>query len=767
MNRTVKYISAFIVLTAVTLAALFFIVAQKIKPEVIKSQSISAIESFLPGTKASIEKVDYSLGFVIDLNIKKLEIAEQQERLFSVEELTLHLPLWAILTGGGRIDIEVSAPELLLKQELEKGSNWQRILSKSQNGKKNDKASANIVKKDSKQVADAKSLSVPSFVEKSRLDLRIADFRFKRVSLKGQASDFNVRRILLKNLNFKKTTAVEIESDLSHSLDDGGLIKARTQLVGEIALNELLERDTLSANLMLTVDNLEVPGLEAKIPKLKNILKFSMDSEQNVQATLRSQGGSLIDIDAKFVTKNQFHEIIIRDIDVGIKLAQALAILPDDMRKKIGFIRADKAELKSFGHVEMNLEKGVVRPSIEFMTTEPLSLNFDGMSANATMKGYFKEKNYSVDILGKTFDGELVFNARGSLDPMNLPQRLSNYPLVQLSAEAKDMRLDPAFIRKTMYSDDGEGVKSAPEKESSDIVQQKNEVEPLEFPPFDLKLSAKNIGLGSEKLALKGTLRGRKDKISSSNLELNYSQGKMTAKFETRLPSLSYISHRADITLAGFQLRGFNAFLPPIVSGVGGEFSGKVDAKIIQSSDMKYNINLDLKAKDGELKDLKLGEMLRPLLEGLPMLKGKLKNFNLSDEFESLALLAEATEKKVNVKDFNLVGKAKSVQVRAKGNVAMSENNDSRVDLNLLVQDIRSDLMRETGGDDIPVRLEGKGFVLIPKIKYTTDKLSTRLVARETKKQKKNLDKSLKKEEQKLRKKVEEKAKELFKGFKL
>ncbi len=80
MNKKLKVAVVLLLVLIVGIASVFYIVSTKIDPELIKEKTIEALEDALPGAKASIDNISYTLGFTVDLNVAQLKLVDKKSK---------------------------------------------------------------------------------------------------------------------------------------------------------------------------------------------------------------------------------------------------------------------------------------------------------------------------------------------------------------------------------------------------------------------------------------------------------------------------------------------------------------------------------------------------------------------------------------------------------------------------------------------------------------------------------------------------------------
>ena len=130
MNKSMKILVSIISIIIIFCISTVVLISTKIKPELIKKEAISAINKNLPNATASIESIDYSIGTSVTLELEKFLLVEKatKNKLLSLNNLEVKIPIWAILTSGGTIDIITDNPDIFVNKKNGE-LNWSKALS--------------------------------------------------------------------------------------------------------------------------------------------------------------------------------------------------------------------------------------------------------------------------------------------------------------------------------------------------------------------------------------------------------------------------------------------------------------------------------------------------------------------------------------------------------------------------------------------------------------------------------------------------------------
>ena len=757
MSKKLKIGLILLLAVFVAIGAAFYVVSTKIDPELIRKSAIEAIEGNLNDVKATIGEVSYTLGFTVKVNVKNLDIsaAKSGDPLLRVADAKVEVPILSILSNGGTVDVKIEKPEVVLKELPGGSSNWKAALPTGEEAKKPSTGK----KEESKG-----EVELPSFVENSRVDLKITDLGLTHIPLGKKPSTIQVEKILLKNLNLKKTTAFEVVSSLQYGIDQEKTVSANVQLVGEVALNNFFKTGAIDTNMLLNVDNIKASWLDLKVPALKNVIRFKMKEDGSIEAEVRTNGGPLsLETDVKVDKK--IEKVSVNKMQLAVNLGGIPGIVGGELQEALKGIDFGKSEFKAGGTALINLKETKVDPNLSFSVEKPVTISVAEQPIAVSFKGRYVGDEASLKIKNELLSGVATLDANTRINPMKLPESIAAYNPVKAKLLITNVKLEKAFIQKLLYGDKAKAQSKAQPGQNEKV----EEAKPISFPPFDLALEGKHIFINTQEMNLSGSVSGKNGIVDVNGLKMVYGPGSAKLNAKAKLATTQDISADFKLGLENMDMGGLNVFLPPMISEIQGKYEGNVSGALKKTKELSYDIKTDVKASNGELKNLNLSSFLLPLIESISFLKGKVDEdkLKISDKFDTMSLNARATEKYAHINKFNFVGNKKSVVLEAKGKVAMKETASSRVEANLVIDSVAKDVKQYSGTESIPVLLQGKGFVMLPVVKYTTDKLTERVGKKELEKQKKQLNKQIKKEQKKLEKDLQKKAKDLLKGFKL
>lgn len=757
MSKSIKILVSIIFTLLVLVGATLYFVSSKINPELIRGLAKENIEKNFPNTEVKIGEVDYQIGSNVSLLIKNIDfyLKSDKTKLLKLESLDVDIPLLAILTSGGAIEIKTSSPQIYVKQR-ENYLNWKvALLQKTKNIKKSDST---------KETSSSTKFEVPSFIEKSKLNFRMKNLNVIYDQGVKQVSNIEISKLKIINLNFKKSTAYELALKVDYNFEENKEFKTNVQLVGEIKLKELLESNILKLSSQVKINSTSISDLDLKLPNVKGDIVLDGKVE-DLKAKINFDVDNLVSLSTDVAISRS--QIKLSNINTRMFMGEIAKLLKNQIGPLMNDIDVSQTEVFLSGSINYDLSEGKIKPELSFESKKNMSINLvKDMPILTKFSGKITEREITAQILNEILDGSITAKVSSKVDINSLPDEISKIPLVYTELSLSGLVISRKFIQETLYAKSKKAEKKS-NPQNGEFATEKVQATKILLPKAFLKITGENIKIDSEVISLDSGIDIGGTKVSSDNTSLVYGRGNITLDFETNIFNSQDIRNNLNISFNNVLVDAFNAFFPPYLSDLKGEFRGSVKGSINLQETLKYKLNASATGKNGEMKNLNVMKFLKPTLEGIPMLKGKIpKKYNVSDKFETLQFSLIATESDNKILKLLLVGNNKDSKLDAKGNVSMIDKNSTIIG-DIYVKELSNDIEQLTAQSNIPFKLSGEGFGLLPNITYTTDKLATLVARQATKKAKKDIDKKIKKKGDDLKKKLEEELKKKLKGFSL
>jgi hypothetical protein len=729
-SNKVKVIIAVVALFFVLLGGVFYYASTKLKPEEIKKLTIEQAHKVFPNAEVTLGNVDIGFGLNFKINLEKFRIDALKDgskiEMLSVDQLVVKVPLWAILTNSGIIEIKLDAP-MMNYHEFTEGNNWTYAM-----GTKSQEAISDANKKEEDKKADSSSSKVSGsaveFFGKSKINVRFSDVSVKYSLRDNSNGEIKVGKFLIKGLNFESTTAFEVQSVANFVMKDNSKVSFDTLAIGQFNISDLVKNGSVTSNVNIKMSKINKTGLDMKFP----------DVETNVDVLLKKDGELSGKLVTSFESQNKMtanfkmtKEIEISDINVDIVLKDIAAILGLDKS-----IDMSKAKLSSKGNIIYTADKKI-NANLSFSITPGISYSKEGIVAMTTVTGEFKGKEISGRAKTEVLDGTVISTMNGTFDP-NQKFDMTKLSPFEIKVSANGMKIPEKMIRaklwdkKPVADEEKESEKSSETKSSDSTKNTKATAEAQPLPPTNVVVEWANINVGGEDFSGKGRIVTGQKTIAVDNLNFKFSKGlgKLT---QTMILGKNASDSKFNFEVQNLNLNSFKAFLPPFVENFSGNFTGKVSGSATMYATATklptYDVTVIANATKGEIKKLNIGEYINPMLANIPVVKDQArdKQIKIDGNFETFNMKGHFTNNQYSLNSFEFIGLDKKVQVTGNGEIypiagkSLSVVEATFTDNGGKISEL---LQKNTGSKVLPMRLSGPGFDLKPDYGFTINKLA-------------------------------------------
>lgn len=763
-------------LSVVLFGGAIYYVSQKVNSEEIRELTIKQIQNTFPAAKVELGKFDLSLGTRIKLTADNLNISYPTKRksynMLSVKDLTVKVPIWSILTGGGSIDVNLDSPKVGY-YELKNGTNWS--LS-TKGGKKKTapvKPSTKTKKEESKaKSVEANQLVIPAFIANSNVNLRLKNILLDYAMKPKTKGTVEINKFIVTNLGLKSKAAFELDSKIILGQKKASDVSFRSLIIGEFSLSEFLKNNKIDSNIVLKISDVFLKDSNLKLPLLKNNIEFSMNGG-NISGNVKTNfEKSTLGFDYSVGGS----KVLVSNLKSDIKLQDLLNIANDPTLP----VSAKSASLNLGGGV--SIKNSVITPNLSIDMKNPLTVNHQGLNADVIMSGSVKGSKTNLKVSTSVLEGviDLLVATNFNLNSKKPVQsRLKN---TVVSVDISSVNITKQMLQDIIYAPKKEDSNTSNE-EASKTASSSKAKEPQKkgtafvLPNAKINLNWNKVKVGTEETKGLVKVNVNNNVIKTNKYTINF--GKGTIKGNESL-TLGKTSTKGSFNLAlnKIQFDSFQAMLPPQVTEVKGNFSGKINGKFFSGDKVTYDVTTKLKAANGDLKGIDVNQYVQKvygLVEKLSFLKGKMpkKDVKVDGNFEIFELDGRFKHNHFDLKKVNFVGVNKKVMMKGSGNIyPLPSKKEGRVFIDFKDQLGLSKVMKKNvGTETMPLLFKGSGYALSPDYGFTAKKLAKVAYKSKGKKQVKKAVNKLKKKIFKTddKKKVEEKlkneAKKLFKGF--
>lgn len=741
----------------VSLAAIYY-ASTLVSDEEVRKIVLQQIEKTFPAASVELGELNVSAGFNFHFNMESLKISLEDTQLgsdlVSLSGVVVKVPVWAILTGGGEIDININEPKLDYR-EKEESSNWSRAMA----GNTSSKNTSAKMKEDSVGELGASStlLTLPVFLTKSSLNLRIKDIALGYAT-EDTSGSVILSKFLIKNINLETPTAFEIDSDLSLSMKDDKA-SFSTLIIGEFNIFELLSNKRLPLKAMVRTNKIKLPGMTSDLGELRTDIQISLEENGSLQGALKNVlEGITADLDFS-LNKG---ELKIFNIKIAAQVGQLLKI----SNHKGSEISAGKSQLLATGSLKIDQE-GKIVPLLNFKLDPAIVYQYDSVPAQITAEGTYQKNNIEVNVQTDVFSGVVTTKISGKHN-LNEIFDLAQLQPFRTVITANNLKIPGKFIKDQLYSNSKNINDNKTVESDQTEVDEATVATPFVLPPGRITMNMNNVLFDDKELTAVGNFVLSGNSITTDALTFNYARGEGKLTHVTKIENEA-MKHQFDFSLKNFDLSGIDPFLPAFVGGTKGIFNSSIKGSAttgLRPSQTRYDTVISVDATNGEVVALDISDQLNSIIQKIPLLKDKVgdeKSFDFDGKFQKLSVRSKATDKKIDFSRLSFVGMGNKVEMSGEGVLyPPPHNGQSQVILNVTERSGKiSKIMLDSIGDNtLPIRLSGPGLSLAPDYEYTLNRLAKTAMK---KKGSKKIEEVKVKAKEKLNEKLKEKGAEKLK----
>lgn len=716
-------ISVFVIL----LGGLFYYASSKLRPEEIKRIAIEQTQKIFPKSEVTLQNVEIGWGLNFKINLQKLTIAalkdNQKIEMMSVDQLVVKVPIWAILSGAGVIDVKMDAPLMNYHEFSPEGNNWTYAMADTRTP---EEKKAEEEKKKAEQEAGGASTALGMF-GKSKINVKLSDVLVKYSLRDNSKGVVSVSRFLIKGLNFESSTAFEIASSAKFIMKDNSAVAFDTLAIGEFNVADLVKNGSVSSLVIVKINNLTKTGLDWKFPEITTNIDLLLKKDGELSGKFTTAFESQNKISAKFKMTKQ---IEINDFNAEIFLKDVAAIMGMD-----NSIDMSKAKLTAKGNILYGEDKKI-DANLSFAIAPGIGYSKEGVTASTSVTGEFKGKDLMIKSKTEAMDGQILASLSGVFDP-NEKFDMAKLKPFDIRVIASGMKIPEKFIRAKLWAKKSEeAVAAAEEANKKAVIAEAAKKSPAKagmgIPPSIINVEWSNINIGGEDFSGRGKVVTSLVAVAIDDMNFKFSKG--TGKL-TQTMTLGKNSNESkfNFEVANLNLSSFKAFLPPFVENFTGIFTGKFNGSATMFKTAKapaFEVNVMAQAINGEIKKLNISDYINPILANIPVVKDQVKDkqIKIDGNFETLSLKGNFTNARYNLASVDFVGISKKVHVTGSGDIypLPGSGKVSSMEVNFTdntgkISDI---LQKNVGTKILPLRVTGPGFDLKPDYGYTISKLA-------------------------------------------
>ncbi len=723
VKKIVIVISIAFVLFASVLGGVYFYISRTLTSEKVRDLIVESLNSAFPTAQVHVGEVDFQFGTSIKFVISRIEV-KKETPVFSLADTRLRIPVWAILKGGGVVEVEVSSPKINWIQ-TEQGNNWQDAMAM----KSTETAqTAQTMASPSNTI-----LALPAFLQASRLNLKMRDSVISYSLGQNQKGEIVVSKFLVKELGFENPAAFEIDTKLYIEQDNQESFSAKTLLIGELDFQRFLSQEILAGLMVVTISEIRSTKFnEISFPDVRADIRTEVSSAGAVKGNLK----------ATFL--NSSIAFNFEHIDAATHLNQINALVLVNDLLQIGAVNIDglnaaKSTLSLGG--EFRLNKTGINPDLNFSLSPGIAYSLKkSIPLQTQFKGTMVGNKLAANVSANIFQGQVQNDLTIEL-PINQEFDIARVPPLIVQSNFSNLNITRSDLDALMAQS-----KNSPVNEQEEGGEEK----PLILVPLNWTFSIENAQILAQKMSGQGKLTLNNNGAAKFDSELLLGTGKIKKNL-----AMNFMPQpKGTISVVVENLNGeiANAVIPTGVGRVRGDVDLKLNGEFVQDKALAYNMNFDARVTDGRIDNIDPSLWLKDLLQGLGDLAPKAKELasrvKIEPDFSELSAQGHASAQKISFKKLIFKGIKDKFELNGSGDLSMDSTKQSRFDIQYRDHDgnLSAFLKKEIGSEILPLQLEGKGLDLKPDIEFTIKKLSKVFVKNKGKKlQEKGLKKAAEK----------------------
>lgn len=710
-NKVFLIIASVFLTFGILLGGIYLYVSSTLTPENVRLLVVENLKKTFPKAQVEVGKVDFRFGTSIDFVIEKI-IVKKDSPLFSLSDARLKIPVWAILKGGGVVELEVNGPQFNWIHGDNKTSNWEEAMSAS--------ASPSAA---GKQVdATKKSLILPGFLITSRLNVKMKDTQISYVLSSKEKGELQISKLLIKELGLDNPAAFEIDTSFQFEQEDLGAISAKILLIGEADLHRYISESKISLLSVATVSNIIAPKLTpVALPDLRVELKSEIFKEGAILGNIKSS------------FKNSTISFSFNRTAKSFELKQLAGQFPtqdllDILGASIEGLSAGRSSLSLTG--EFKSENKKLNPNLTFVLSPGISKSLSSaVNIGLNAKGKLVGKELDMLVEAQTLQGTISTSIKGVL-PLESELDLQNLKPIEIDSIATNLNIKKNHIDSFMNDkDNNQEGSSAASLEPGTNSQVSVKSKPLAL-PFRLNLSIKDSHFEDSTLSGLVSVNVLKTGDINNSLKIDIDKGHYQHNLKANYQKTLWGTINAKFE--DFPGQAINPFIPEGNGEIQGKVNGTIESafkKPLKRIDHKTKFNLVV--SNGRIDKINLSDWLGEIIAALGPLSSKVSQagskIKIEPGFSQLQTSGTANNDAVVLNKLVIKGNKAKFEIKGKGYLSLVDDKASEVvlDYNDYDGNLSSFLKTEIGTEILPVKLKGEGFSLKPDASYTLKKLSS------------------------------------------
>jgi hypothetical protein len=393
-------------------------------------------------------------------------------------------------------------------------------------------------------------------------------------------TQFEFNKILVKNINLKKSVAFEVTSKFSTKIIDIGNVHSDLQLVGEVDLKDFLKKNKLKGKLLLTSKNLYFEKLNKKIPEFKQRIEFEHDG-RGVNLFKTELFSDVVSLNAKGKLANE-----------TLNLDQFELEVDSSILKKDSLIALNESKILCEGSLKINLSSFKLIPNVKVKMTKPIFFNVDSIDSMA------------LDISGEIVGNKVTLNSKSKIREGFVNQSLSMTLKHFIDKDIQDFKYNLSIMKMNLSGKEYKAFRQVKIKLPAKIKKKSFSIKVVDSKVNNSSFSLASDFQSSFNIIDKFSLR-LKSKDESLNINLRKGRYDVRAKKinSTLIKDLFFstfpvLNSQIDSQFSYQIKEGTFIYSKGYIKGLGGEFKNANLTTILKTNKIKdYKLVMKTKKK--------------------------------------------------------------------------------------------------------------------------------------------------------------------------
>tara|TARA_R110000868_G_scaffold142387_3_gene359718 strand:- start:7303 stop:9510 length:2208 start_codon:yes stop_codon:yes gene_type:complete len=695
-NKVFLIIASVFLAFGILLGGIYFYITKTLTPENVRSLITKNLQASFPQASIVVGAVEFGFGTSIDFHIKEIKVFGKTD-LFQLSDARLRIPVWAILKGGGVVELEVNAPKFNFLQLPNKDTNWSLAMATS----------------DSSDEGELSVTALPAFLISSRLNIKMRDITLTYRLTDNNKGELKVSKLLIKELGLENPAAFEIDTSFEFEQEVLGIVSGKILLIGEADLHRFISEGKLAVLSVATVSNIGAKELlPIRFPDFRSEVKLeaSRDGVMRINAKTSIRNGEL-----SFQAIKEKSSLSINQINFAAPFQEVLEVIGYNIKG----LSAGKSTASVTGAILFEQEN--LRPELAFNLSPGATYSYtSNINTSFDLSSKLIDNNLSLVLNNQMFQGRLITSMDYVL-PQNFNFNSQVIKPVNLSTKGIGLVLKKALIESLMDSSSSVDVQ---ENEKDTDSAKKGFVL-----PFTHRLEIRESRFEDLLFELDHDLSLSRSAQVKSTLQLTVEQGKITSSIIANIGKET--DGKASVQLTSFPGKAVNPFIEKSIGKLDGQLAGSADIAFkIDNQSLQFDGKYKVLMSNGRLDRINLNDLLLPLKSKLAQFSTKLDDtisqIKLEPDFKKLEASGLVNNSRLNFKKFHLIAIKDKFDLKGSGHLSLKADSPSEVFAIYKDTDgnLSSVLRAEIGTEELPLKLIGNGVNLKPELAYTIKKLA-------------------------------------------